>query len=534
MIILCELKRLVYSFALICGAVELCGCSGSFVRKIDKGGESLIRQYVAEFNASDDEIYIQLFSNSEAEEFLKESVPVFECPDKELEKTWYFRWWTFRKHIKSTPEGFVITEFLPDVPWAGKYNAICCPAAHHFNEGRWLKDPLFLKDYAAFWCREKEDARRYSFPAAYAILQFYKVHPDLDLIKDSYSSLKEIYASWEGDHREDPDSLFWQGDGYDGGECSISGYLNHDTSGYRATINSYMYGDAMALSAMATMLGKDEEAKEYSEKAAQIKELINTRLWDESARFYKVIPRHLDGSFSPAREEHGYIPWIFDIPEPERADAWLQLTDPQGFKAPFGPTTAEQRADGFKILYEGHECQWNGPSWPFATAQTLTALERHLHQNGEGPATKEAYFETLQTYSNSHRMKKEDGSVVCWIDENLDPFTGEWIARKLLIERGSQIPERGKDYNHSTFCDLIISGLVGIQPQLDGTIIIESLLPEGKWDWFSLSKVYIAGKEITVVYDKTGKKYGRGKGFSVFVDGKMTAHSDTYASKIVL
>ena len=81
---------------------------------------------------------------------------------------------------------------------------------------------------------------------------------------------------------------------------------------------------------------------------------------------------------------------------------------------------------------------------------------------------------------------------------------------------------------------MIISGLVGIQPQLDGTIIIESLLPEGKWDWFSLSKVYIAGKEITVVYDKTGKKYGRGKGFSVFVVGKMTAHSDTYASKIVL
>ena len=139
--------------------MALCGCSGSFVRKIDKGGESLISQYVAEFNASDDEIYIQRFPNSEAEEFLKESVPVFECPDKELEKTWYFRWWTFRKHIKSTPEGFVITEFLPDVPWAGKYNAICCPAAHHFNEGRWLKDPLFLKDYAAFWCREKEDAR---------------------------------------------------------------------------------------------------------------------------------------------------------------------------------------------------------------------------------------------------------------------------------------------------------------------------------------------------------------------------------------
>ena len=35
-------------------------------------------------------------------------------------------------YLKETPEGFVITEFLPDVPWAGKYNTISCPAGHHF------------------------------------------------------------------------------------------------------------------------------------------------------------------------------------------------------------------------------------------------------------------------------------------------------------------------------------------------------------------------------------------------------------------
>jgi hypothetical protein len=518
--------------ALVAAAL-FAGCV-SPVQMIDKKGDSLIAEYVSSFNAADEEIYVQKYPNSEAETFLKENVPVFECPDKELEKTWYFRWWTFRKHIKSTPEGFVITEFLPDVPWAGKYNAICCPAAHHFNEGRWLKDPVYLEDYADYWCREEDDARRYSYPVAQSFLQFFKVHPDMDLILDSYEDLKEIYSAWEDDHREDPDSLFWQGDGYDGGECSISGYLSDDTSGYRATINSYMYADAVALSTMAAMLGNAEEAKMFSEKAERLKDLINDKLWDESARFYKVIPRHRDGSFSPVREEHGYIPWLYDIPKPEWADAWLQLTDPDGFKAPYGPTTAERRAEGFQILYEGHECQWNGPSWPFATSQTLTALERHLHKYGEGPVTKKDYFETLQTYSNSHRMTKEDGSVVCWIDENLDPFTGEWIARKLLIESGSEYRERGKDYNHSTFCDLIISGLVGIQPQLDGSIVIEPLLPENEWDWFSLSKVYVAGKEISVFYDKTGDHFGKGKGFFVYVDGHKVASDDSYVTKIVI
>ncbi|MBR1927569.1 MAG: hypothetical protein IJ840_07480, partial [Bacteroidales bacterium] len=174
------------AFIICVSALLLAGCGKSLVVKVDEGGDSLISNYVTEFNSTDEELYIQKYPNSAAEEFLKANIPVFECPDKELEKTWYFRWWTFRKHIKTTPEGFVITEFLPDVPWAGKYNAICCPAAHHFNEGRWLKDPTYLRDYAAYWCREKKDARRYSFPAAHAFLQFYKVHPNMTMIKDSY------------------------------------------------------------------------------------------------------------------------------------------------------------------------------------------------------------------------------------------------------------------------------------------------------------------------------------------------------------
>ena len=91
--------------------------------------------YVADFNSTDEEIYVQMYDNSEAEDFMKENIPFFECPDKELEKTYYFRWWTYRKHIKETPEGYGITEFLPDVHWAGKYNAICCPGMHQFAEG---------------------------------------------------------------------------------------------------------------------------------------------------------------------------------------------------------------------------------------------------------------------------------------------------------------------------------------------------------------------------------------------------------------
>ena len=79
------------------------------------------------------------------------------------------------------------------------------------------------------------------------------------------------------------------------------------------------------------------------------------------------------------RELHGYTPWYFNLPDADKTDAWKQLMDPKGFYAPFGPTTAEQRHPKFAVSYSGHECQWNGPSWPYATAVTLTAMANLLN-----------------------------------------------------------------------------------------------------------------------------------------------------------
>ena len=56
--------------------------------------------YADKFNQQDKEIYIQSISNKQAKDFLAENIPFFECPDKDIEEIYYFRWWTYRKHIK--------------------------------------------------------------------------------------------------------------------------------------------------------------------------------------------------------------------------------------------------------------------------------------------------------------------------------------------------------------------------------------------------------------------------------------------------
>ena len=62
-----------------------------------------LKSYIERFNADDRETFAQAIPNAKALEFLSANIPIFECPDKELEQTYYFRWWTFRKHLQQTP-----------------------------------------------------------------------------------------------------------------------------------------------------------------------------------------------------------------------------------------------------------------------------------------------------------------------------------------------------------------------------------------------------------------------------------------------
>jgi hypothetical protein len=481
------------------------------------------RHYVDAFNQGDEELYPQAYANTNAWDFLKANIPLLDCPDKEIEQTYYFRWWTYRKHIKRTPEGFVITEFLPQVSWSGKYNTINCAAGHHFYEGRWLQDPKFLDDYARFWFQKGSGVRRYSFWAADSLWARGCVTGNKSLPVTLLPDLVANYEAWEQSH-QDTNGLFWQIDDRDGMEVSIGG------SGYRATINSYQFGDALAIARIAEFAGNLDLARRYRAKAAALKRLVQERLWDTDLQFFKVLPRDKRAP-AKVRELHGFTPWYFNLPDPQFAVAWKQLTDPQGFFAPYGPTTAEQRSPKFALAYMDHECQWNGPSWPYATAVTLTGLANLLNGPPQGTVSTRDYLALLRIYAHSHRLHLDDGRLVPWIDENLNPTNGDWISRTRLKtwkngtwDAGKGGKERGKDYNHSTFCDLVITGLIGLRPRPDERVEINPLVPL-EWDAFCLDRIPYHGHSLTILWDKTGQRYRKGKGLRVFADGQEIASS---------
>lgn len=468
-------------------------------------------RYIEQFNHMEDEDWTNFVSNAQSWEWLKANIPLFECPDPEVQEIYYYRWWSFRKHLVRAPGGFVFTEFLLPVRHAGDGNTISCAVGHHLAEGRWLADQRYLDDYILYWLRgnggkAQPHLHRYSSWFATAVYDRYLVNGDRQFVNGLLDDLVADYRSWEEEYRL-PSGLFWQHDVSDGMEESISGLRT--ARNLRPTINSYMFGNARAIAAIARLARRPDLAREFDQKAADLKRLVNETLWDATAQFFEV--RHPDGRFADAREEIGFIPWYFGLADPARNIAWAQLTDPAGFRAPYGITTAERR----HLAFRSHgccQCEWDGAVWPFATSQTLVALANVLRDGAPAPVTTRDYWDTLLAYTHCQRF---DGKP--YIGEYLDEVTGQWL-------KGRQ--ERSRYYNHSTFADLVITGLVGLRPRPDETVEVHPLLPDGLWDWFCLDGVSYHGRTLTVVWDKDGKRYGRDKGLSVLADGQLIAHAE--------
>lgn len=475
----------------------------------------VIDRHVAYFNAMEDEPVVNAVPNAEAAAWLRANIPLFESPDAEFDEIYYFRWWALRKHLRKAPDGspplahwqgHVFTEFI------NRASPVSSALGHHLMEGRWLHDSRYHDDYVRYWLRGAggkpiPQFHQYSQWMHHALYQRYLVNQDGEYVVSLLDELVADYRQWEAE-RQLPGGLFWQFDVRDAMEESISG--SRTKRNVRPTINSYMYGNAQALAAIARLAGRDELAREFAARAEALRRQTAAALWDDAMKFF-VVQRE-DGTRAAVREAIGYIPWYFGLPEPSRGYevAWLQFTDPDGFRAPYGLTTAERRHPAFRSHGIG-TCEWDGAVWPFATSQTLTALANVLRDYPQPPITRTGYFDALITYARSHRF---DGKP--YIGEYLDEVTGAWL-------KGNH--PRSRWYHHSTFADLVISGLAGLRPRADDVVAVHPLLPEEGWPWFCLDHVKYHGRILTILWDRDGRRYGRGAGLIVLADGEEIGRS---------
>ncbi|BCJ48624.1 hypothetical protein Asp14428_00990 [Actinoplanes sp. NBRC 14428] len=459
------------------------------------------------------------------------NIPFVDLPDADIQATYYYRWRTYKEALKyaGPGDGWIVSEFLGPVGYSAPYGGINAAAGHHVYEGRWLRDRRYVDDYLDYWLRGSgagpkpatdqlndnttDWAHQYSFWAVDAAVARAEVTGDWRFVAERMPELERQYAGWKATNFDSELGLYWQTPVWDAMEFTASSYQSddpyHGGDGYRPTLNAYQYGDARALAELARKIGDPRKAARYDREAEALRRATEKHLWDPRSSFYKHVMRDGNPQLTPIadREQIGFVPWYFHMPPARDAVAWQQLTDPQGFAAPYGPTTTERRSPWFMHDALAGCCRWDGPSWPFATSQTLTALANQLIDYPAQPYVDAGdFYDILRGYALTQR---KDGRP--YVAEAHHPDEDRWI----YDGRG-----HSEDYNHSTFNDIVLSGLLGIRPQ-DGDSVRLAPLAPASWDHFAAENVPYHGRNLTVVWDRDGTAYGKGKGLRVWIDGVL-------------
>ncbi|ONI84802.1 hypothetical protein ALI22I_30410 [Saccharothrix sp. ALI-22-I] len=150
-------------------------------------------------------------------------------------------------------------------------------------------------------------------------------------------------------------------------------------------------------------------------------------------------------------------------------------------------------------------CHWNGPTWPFATSTTLTGLANLLQDYpAQNHVTKQTYNKLLSQFATLQHKNGEP-----YVAEAANGDTGEWVY---------DAQDFSEHYNHSSFNDLVLTGLLGVKPQSDNTLALKPLVPDS-WNYFALQDMPYHGRTYTILWDRDGTRYGQGSGLQVFQDG---------------
>lgn len=477
------------------------------------------------------------------------NIPFLEIDDPEIQQIYYYRWKLYRSHLREIgAQGVTVTEFLDNVPWARQpYTDLNDSASFHLAEGRWLRDPAIIDSLIDHLYAGGGNDRHFSESIAAATLSTTWVTGDTSPAIRNLDKMQYIFNQWD-DHFDRNRNLYWVEPIADATEYTISsidasgaGFTNKPstdekengfTKGYafRPSINSYQFANALAIAAIARIAGKPDITADYTQRAEAIRSAVLTQLWNPTLDHFTDRYQHStkyvkEGEFIRGRELVGYVPWFFELPPQDSsvdyAQAWHHALSPTELGGPYGLRTVEPTYPRYLVQYRYDkltgrpECQWNGPSWPFQTSQALTGLANLLNDYSQTVITRADYLRLLRQYTRQHFLApgKPD------LQEDYNPDTGAPIVG---------LP-RSHHYNHSTYVDLILSGLIGIRPRADNIMEINPLLPGGTQQgarairYFALQNLIYHGHEVSVIYDQDGTRYRLGKGISVFVDGRRAS-----------
>ena len=414
------------------------------------------------------------------------SVPYFECSDKFIEKYYWYRWFGLRLFMMKDSYSYpCVCEGPAYFRMPISYSAQC-----HMLETRWMNNPEVAEgSFLNFVENQNQngnypgnlypiDIDRKSFyhtDFGTAIIEIYKVHHDLNFLEKVYPSLVKYAEFFDRERDPERSYLYDVIDQMETGQEFMTRYTSVDekadlqmnSGGIRlkgVDATCCQYGIRKALSFIAEKLGKGNEVKKWEEEATKIRKAVLKFMWDEDEKmFFDVNPKNWKRTNIKAAV--CFYPYMSDIVDESHLNGFKKhLFDIREFWTSYPiPSTAlnEPLSSTFGEWKEKRmNCPWNGRVWPMTNSHIAEALVNVASKYDKNLKEKAGWFirRTIEMMFLDGDLKYPNTY------EHYNPLSG-----KPCLYRGVN------DYQHSWIVDLIIKYICGIQPQLDGTLIIDPL-----------------------------------------------------------
>ncbi|KAI8953157.1 Six-hairpin glycosidase-like protein [Xylaria longipes] len=499
--------------------------------------------------------------------FLRDNIPYIDIPDKLIQDVYYYRWTSLQRNIRyvTAGTGYMCTEFVHPVGYAKAFGTIDAAAGHQIDEARWLRNTAYADDYIQLYTRGPADPLQYTQWILDATSRRAMVTGDSEFLSTQLDDMIRVWHLWD-QYFDSTVGLYYYQPVWDAQELSLPGFIadpnntnwelrkdgpdtyrpSHKyvysiirddclprcstlppTPAYSRTsptagrilvnamsrYSAYMVANARAIARAAGIAHDGLTESQFSKIADDLETAMYDRLWAPEQEFFMDVirPNNPDLTRLTGREQVGLFPYRFGIGlnESYAQPALDSMFDPQGFFAPYGPTTLEIRNPWFTATKPtDYCCWWNGMSWPYSTGHTLKSLAA-IYRSGVTNATAEQYHQYLQIYA---RTQQKNGMP--YVAESHAPFEDVWSRDDY---------NHSEHYDHSTNNDDVITGLLGIIPQPDDTLQISPIIPSN-WTYFALENLAYHGHLVTILYDEDGSRYNSGPGLSVYVDGVKVHH----------
>lgn len=482
------------------------------------------------------------------------NVPYFDCSDPWVRKMYDHRAYVLRKNMLDPKLGRMQWPTQAEGRWRSTWypNVISYGAAHQVREARWLRDPRYWQGHLRTWAENQKadgvypshvtpkgpSGGQYTDWITSTAWEGQLVHPDRAFLAAVVDKLAANVRGWQRVYDPDGDGLllvdshWWTGMEYQPSFFAFSDYRPSRDFGQparpvsleRVDLTAYNYGNAVAVARIYRLLDQPEKAREFEALAAKIAAAVQARMWRPEKRFFYSL-RADDDAVADVKEVIGVYPFYFGMLPWGKGyeSAWASILDPKQFWTTWPVASASKECPAYSQTNwpgDGRAagCMWNGPTWPHANSLVMTAMARTLrstrdHHVVDSPLEKEHLWALFLSFTKAQYRDQDIRRP--WTGEFYNGDTGRWKTAE-------------RDYNHSTWLDILIPELIGVVPREDDVLEVDPLLPDGALDHFLLDGLRYRGHDVTIVWDSPAAgspdRYADGRrGLDVYVDGRLAA-----------